>query len=254
MENPTLVSIGGKPITHNDILIHLKEQGIYKNTVQELLKIRAIQVYAEQNKLEVEGEELQAYVNEKRKTMGLTSSEATQKYLNSLGITPDQWIDSIEYEMLEDKVKKQVITDDRVEEYYRQNKLQFLKIDLFKITIEKESEAEEILMEIRDDGRGFSELARKYSIDQTSKNASGFVGTISRGQLGVELEQRIFTANENDLIGPIKEADQFSIYKVGDKHQSEFDDTMKDNISNSLFAMWQNQLIQSMKIEVGEKE
>ena len=79
MENPTLVSIGGKPITHNDILIHLKEQGIYKNTVQELLKIRAIQVYAEQNKLEVEGEELQAYVNEKRKTMGLTSSEATPK-------------------------------------------------------------------------------------------------------------------------------------------------------------------------------
>jgi parvulin-like peptidyl-prolyl isomerase len=254
MENPTLVSIGGKPITHNDVLIRIKAKGIYKSTIQELLKVKAIEVYAEQNKIEVEDTKLQEFVNEKRKQMGLTSSEATQKHLNSLGITPDQWIDGLEYEILEQQVRKSIITDDKVEDYFRQNQLQFLKIDLFKISVDKESEAEELLMEIRDDGKEFTSLAKKYSNDPSTNLAGGYAGKLGRGQLSVDLEQKIFTANEGDLLGPVKEGDSYSVYQIGKQYKAELDEGMKQNIADSLYNMWQNQIMQSFKIEVGGGE
>jgi parvulin-like peptidyl-prolyl isomerase len=129
-----------------------------------------------------------------------------------------------------------------------------LKIDLYKISVTKESEAEEILMEIRDDGKDFPELATKYSNDETTNLSAGYFGKVGRGQLPMEIEQKLFTSNEGDVFGPTKEGDFYSLFKVGKQYQPELDDKMKTNLKDTLFNMWQNQLIQSMKIEVGGGE
>ena len=249
MENNVIIKVNDAEVTQNDILILLKTQGKFRQALQDLIRIRAIQDFAKHQKIEVSDDELQNFVNDKRKKLGLISAKETQQYFSQMGITSDQWIDSIEFEFLESKVKKTIIGDDKIEQYFIQNKMLYLTVDLLKILVPKKGEAEELLMEARDDGKDFSGLSTKYSEDSGLKMSGGNIGNILRGMLAPEIEGKVFTADEGEIVGPIQEADKYSLYKVQKRHEPELNDKLKEEIKTTLYSMWQNQIVQSVRIE-----
>jgi parvulin-like peptidyl-prolyl isomerase len=250
MDNPVLLLINDKNLTHNDILIHLKTSGLYKNAIQDVIQSFAVKNYASENKIEVNDDELQAYVNDKRKELKMFSSQDVQKFLSNLGITIDQWADGLEYELLKSKVKEKIITDDNVEKYYNENKIQFSKLHLYKIVSNNKDKAEEILMEIRDDGLNFFELAMKYSDDENSRYGGGYMGMIARGVLPIIIEQKVFVAEENQILGPFEQSGVFEIYKIGSKVEQLLDDNFKIKLKENLFKMWLSSLAQSVRISL----
>lgn len=249
MDNPTIIKINGVEVKHGDILVLLKTEGKYKDALQEYLKTTAIKIYAQANKIEVTDDELQQYVNAKRKELNILTVDSTNTYLASLGINIDQWVDSLENEVLVDKVKNTVIPDDRVSNYFTENSLKYTELAVYKIAVGAQDMAEEILLEARDDGDDFTKLAAKYSTDEDTAPLGGYMGRIKRGELSTSLETRLFTADEGAITGPVADKDQFAIYKIGKIFHPILDDKLKKEIRDTLFDMWKSTLLQSCKLE-----
>lgn len=253
MENPVILSINDNELTNNDVIIHLKATGRYKEAIQELIKVKAYENFAKENNIEVGDDELQEFVNETRKNMRLFVQADIQKYLGNLGITTDQWIDSLELDLLKNKIKDTVLTEEKLDQYFKENKLQFVKVELYKIPVETKGAAEEVIMEARDDHDNFSSIAMKVSIDNSLKASGGYLGPVARGALPVEIESKAFTSSEGDIIGPFKEGEIYTVYKIGSIIQPEYTDDFKNNLKNKLFDMWSGQLIQSQRIKMPEQ-
>ncbi len=249
MENPAIIILNGNEIKNNDIVVDLKINGAYKNSLQNLMIQKSIQLFAESRKIEVTDEELQDYVNQKRSDSNLLTTDATRKYLANLGINEDQWIDSLEYARLEEKVKTQVITDEKIEFYFKENSHLFTEIATYKISVTDKNEADEIFMEAKNDGKDFRELAYKYNEIIDLKLSSGFAGWIRRGTLPLNIENNLFTADEGEIFGPLQEGDMYSIYYADTIKKASLTEDIKKEIMDNIFNVWKQNLLHSMKIE-----
>lgn len=251
MENPVILRVNDNEITNNEVVIYLKATGQFSAALQEMIKIKALENYADEKSLKATDEELQDFVNNKRKQMKLFSGDDIQKYLQTLGITSDQWIDTLEIEFTRQKIKDHVINDEKITQYFEENQLQFVTVELFQIIVDSKGAAEEVLMEVRDDKEDFSKVAMEVCIDNKLKASGGYIGEIARGSLPVEVESKVFTSSVGDIIGPFSDGDFYSVYKIGKINKPELDDKMKPGLKDKLFEMWLSQLIQSQKIQAG---
>jgi parvulin-like peptidyl-prolyl isomerase len=92
----------------------------------------------------------------------------------------------------------------------------------------------------------------KHSIDPQTRASGGFLGDIGRGQLPVDIEAKVFTSQEDTIIGPFPEGDYFAVYKTGKIIKPELDEERKKTLKDQLFNMWTSQLVQSQKIKAPE--
>jgi foldase protein PrsA len=248
MDEAILLNVNGNPVTNSQILIRLKAKGEYKKALSEQMLVVAMKDYAQKNSISVSDEDLQKYADTKRKELGLFSVAATEKYFANLGINIDQWSDTIEEELLKEKIKKAVVTDEKIKDYFEANRLRFICIPLHRIVVKEKSMAEEIRMQIEDEDEDFSLLAKKYSVDTSTASSGGYMGVIQRGVLPVEIEAKVFSASENELCGIFEDSDGYSLYKTGKVVYPELDENMKQSIEKGLFDLWTNNLLNSANI------
>jgi hypothetical protein len=148
MDEAILLNVNGNPVTNSQILIRLKAKGEYKKALSEQMLVVAMKDYAQKNSISVSDEDLQKYADTKRKELGLFSVAATEKYFANLGINIDQWSDTIEEELLKEKIKKAVVTDEKIKDYFEANRLRFICIPLHRIVVKEKSMAEEKLKQV----------------------------------------------------------------------------------------------------------
>ncbi|MCU7491073.1 MAG: hypothetical protein HF300_02960 [Ignavibacteria bacterium] len=249
MDEVVLLSINENPVTNSQIVVRLKAKGEYKKALSEQMTAVALKDYAGKNGISVSDGELQEYADKKRKELGLFSVSATEKYFSNLGINIDQWSDGLEEELLKEKVKKAVVTEEKVKEYFESNRPRFMCVPLHRIVVKEKPMAEEIRMQIEDEDEDFSALAKKYSIDSSTASAGGYMGVIKRGALPVEVEAKVFSASENALSGIFEDSEGYSLYKTGKVVYPELDETMKENITSGLFDLWTNNLLNSAAVK-----
>lgn len=101
------------------------------------------------------------------------------------------------------------------ERYDRKN----IEFDVQHIVVPDEETAKDIKSQL-DDGGDFTELASKYSIDETA-NTSGNLGYISAGKMVEEFENAIYSMRENDISEPVQTEFGFHIIKVNDIRENE---------------------------------
>lgn len=249
MEDMLIVKVNGREITHKDVIIKLKLNGEYRKAATELITEKALLDFAEKNELSAGDTELQEYADKKRKELGLFSVKDTEAYFDHLGVSFEQWADALEVKLITDKVRDKVVGDDVVQQYYDQNKPRFQTVHLAKIVMEEQSEADEIKIQVTEEGEEFSELAEDNSIDEATAAKGGDMGIIKRGVLPADVEARVFAASEGDLIGPVKDGDNWALYRVGEVEAEELTDSLKDEIRDGLFEHWKTGLVNSVKLE-----
>ena len=110
-----------------------------------------------------------------------------------------------------------------------------------QIVVKTAAEAREMLRRARA-GEDFESLVKLYSTDLATKNNGGLPGWIRPGGYiqGIgqneEIEQALFAAAENDIVGPYELGDGFHVFKVDrrrDFRQMEFDE-VRDRIFSKL--------------------
>lgn len=145
-----------------------------------------------------------------------------EKFLATSGQSVSDLLLRVKLNMLSSKIQakiakeKAAVTEADVQKYYNENKSRYgtpEKRNANLVLTKFESEAKEAKKEI-ESGQSWASVAKKRSIDPTSKNSGGAVSGIVKGQEAVALDRALFSAPAHQLGGPVKTAFGWYIYEV----------------------------------------
>src|SRR4051794_3294889 len=145
-----------------------------------------------------------------------------QKFLKSSGMGLDDLKFRVRVQALSDKLRtkvtkgKDTVTPAQIAGYYNKNKSRFAqpeRRDLRIVLTKTKAKAEQALAALKS-GQSFKSVAKKYSIDQASKNQGGKLLAVAKGQQEKALDNAVFGAPKNKLEGPVKTQFGYYLFKV----------------------------------------
>ena len=159
---------------------------------------------------------------EKIRAQQFPKAAAFEHFLALSGQTVSDLLLRVKLNLLSAKIQqniakqKGVVTDAQVEKYYNENKARFgtpEKRNVNIILTKTEAAANSAKQEIQS-GKPFAVVAKKTSIDPTSKANGGQLNEVVKGQEEKALDEAIFSASTNTLGGPVKTTFGYYIYEV----------------------------------------
>jgi foldase protein PrsA len=141
-------------------------------------------------------------------TSGQTVSDLLLR-IKAVSLLPQK----IEAKIVKDKGK---VTDAQITKYYNTNKSRFgtpEKRSVQIILTKTEAAAKSAKKEVQS-GKSFAGVAKKVSIDPTSKAKGGVLSGVIKGQEEKTLDAAIFSAAKNVLSGPVKTPFGFYVFEV----------------------------------------
>jgi foldase protein PrsA len=135
-----------------------------------------------------------------------------KKFLQTSGQSESDILERVRLDLLSNKIRDKVIkgkdtvSDAAIQDFYNKNKARFAqpeKRDLRVVLTKKKDEAQTAYNALKG-GDSWSTVAKKYSIDDTSKAAGGKLPAQAKGTLDKQLDDAVFSAKKNQLEGPIK--------------------------------------------------
>ncbi len=150
-----------------------------------------------------------------------------QKFLSNSGQTVSDLLLRVKLNMLSQKIQQKVskskskpVTQAQITKYYNENKTRFgqpEKRDIELILTKTEAQANKAKQEISS-GTAFATIAKKSSIDPSSKTNGGLLPGVVKGQEEKSLDTAIFSAKQGALTGPIKTPFGFYTFRVKATH------------------------------------
>jgi foldase protein PrsA len=144
-----------------------------------------------------------------------------EKFLATSGQTTSDLLLRVKLNLLSSKIQEKVakrkhtVSKAEIEKYYNENKQRFgtpEKRNVELILAKTEAEANKAKHEV-ESGTSFASVAKKVSIDPTSK-ANGGLLSVVKGQQEKALDEALFSAKQNVLGGPLKTAFGYYVYRV----------------------------------------
>jgi foldase protein PrsA len=145
-----------------------------------------------------------------------------QKFLKDHGQTQQDILQRVRLDLLSNKIRDKVIkgkntvSDAAIQDFYNKNKARFAqpeKRDLRVVLTKKQGDAQAAYNALKGGG-SWKTVAKKYSIDDTSKAAGGKLPAQAKGTLDKQLDDAVFSAKKNELKGPIKTQYGYYVFTV----------------------------------------
>jgi len=210
-------------------------EGLIEQLVREKLTVRA----ARKLGIAMPAEEIQERADQFRRIQGLHRAADMNQYLDTLGITLDEFEDFIVDSLYHEKMMAQVCSEKAVEQYFKLNSPKFDSVEVSHIVLDTEGKAKEMMSALSDDPDSFEEMAREHSIGD-ERERGGVIGRVLRGSLKPDIEARVFNAAPGDLLGPFPSADRatFEIFAVNAKHPAALDEETVIEVRRLLREEW----------------
>lgn len=196
-------------------------EGLRDQVLQFLISAQWIQGEAGDQSVKVTDKEVQKQFQTTKKQSFPKEADFTN-FLKTSGMTQDDLLFRVKLDTLSNKLREKVtkgedkVTDAQISAYYAKNKARFaqperrdLRIVLTK-TEAKASEAKAALAA----GGNWKAIAKKYSIDQASKNQGGVLLAVAKGQQEKALDTAVFGAKVKALVGPVKTQFGYYVFQV----------------------------------------
>jgi len=208
---------------------------ILEQFVRERLAVRA----AKKRGITVSAEEVQERADQFRRARGLHRATDTNRYLDHLGVSLDEFESFVTDSLYQEKMMEQVCNAKAVEEYFQLNSPKFDSIEVSHIVLETEGKAKEMVSILRDDPECFVEMAQEHSIAHT-RGQGGTLGKLLRGALKTDVEAKVFNAGVGDLIGPFPSSDRsfYEIFRVNAKNPGVLDEDTAAEVRRLLREEW----------------
>jgi foldase protein PrsA len=135
-----------------------------------------------------------------------------QKFLKNSGQTNADIMQRVRLDLLSNKIRDKVVkgkdqvSQQQIQDFYNKNKARFAqpeKRDLRVVLTKNKAQAQAALNALKS-GQSWKTVAKKYSIDDTSKANGGKLPAQAKGTLDKQLDDAVFSAQKNKLTGPIK--------------------------------------------------
>ena len=208
--------------------------------VPQLIAFNLAKAYAEENEIEVTGEEVEAEIEQTKEQVGqqaeaagqdLDPDEAFEEALGQFGYTEEDFRGEVRTGLLLEKVREEAVggegpSDEEIEQFYEENKGTRFTIPERRcishilFSPDEEEEAEEVKEEL-DDGGDFEELARENSQDPVSAENGGDLGCNPEGGFVPEFDEAAFDAEEGEIVGPVETEFGFHVLEVTEIQEEE---------------------------------
>jgi foldase protein PrsA len=145
-----------------------------------------------------------------------------QTFLKRSGMTVNDVKFQIRFDTIYRKLREKAVkgadkvTDKAVADFYAKNKTRFATPatrDLRVILTKDRAKAAEAKKALQS-GQGWTAVAKKYSIDQASKNQGGLLLAIGKGTQEKSFDDAIFAAKTGVLTGPVKTQFGYYVFRV----------------------------------------
>jgi foldase protein PrsA len=149
---------------------------------------------------------------EQQKKQSFPKDKDYQKFLKTSGQTQNDIMQRVRLDLLSNKIRDKVVkgkdnvSDKEITDFYNKNKARFAqpeKRDLRVVLTKTKAQAQKALNALKS-GQSWKTVAKKYSIDDTSKANGGKLPAQAKGTLDKQLDDAVFSAKKNKLTGPIK--------------------------------------------------
>jgi foldase protein PrsA len=200
--------------------------------------------------VKVTDKEVQKQIDDIKKQQ-FTQKGSYEKFLQTAGLTNEDVLFQQRVRELQDKITAKItkgkdkVTDAQIAAYYDSHKSQFATQERrnVRIVLTKDKGTAQKAKDALSSGQSWKSVAKKYSIDQASKNKGGELqGGVAKGQQEKALDTAIFSADKGKITGPVKT--QFGWYvfqveKITPGKQQSLDES-KANIKQQLAQQQQN--------------
>lgn len=246
-----LIKIDDEVITSEDFVKQLRFSGRFDELMEDIVKDKLTIHAARKQGISVSAEEIQERADQIRRVRGLHRVVDMNRYLDSNGLSLDDFEQLVTEMLLHEKMNEQLGSEEAVEEYFNLNSPKFDSIDVSHIVLDSEGKAREIMAVLEDDPESFEDLAREYSISDTSEE-NGYIGKVLRGSLQTEVESKVFNAAEGELLGPFAsdDATYFEIFTINAKKPSSLDEDTVAEVKRLIKDEWIAARAQEHVIEV----
>ena len=196
-------------------------EGLRDQVMQLLIQEKWVRGEAEEQGVKVSEEEVNKAFEEQKK-QSFPKKGDYEKFLKTSGFTEQDILFRVRLEQLSNKLREKVVKgkdkvdDKQISDYYNKNKKRFAqpeRRDLRIVLTKTEAKADEAKSAI-EDGDSWKSVAKKYSIDQASKNQGGSLLAVAKGQQEPSLDEAVFQAQKGELEGPVKTQFGFYVFQV----------------------------------------
>jgi foldase protein PrsA len=197
----------------------------YKSLQQEVLGflISSSWVLGEANSLGVKASDKEVHKQfEKIKQQQFQKAGEFEKFLKTSGQSVSDLLLRVKLNMLSQKIQQKIVkakpkvSQAQIQKYYNENKSHYgtpEKRNIEIILTKTEAQAKSAKQEI-ESGKSFASVAKKVSIDPTSKAKGGYLPEVIKGEEEKELDEAVFSASVNKLGGPIKTQFGYYVFNV----------------------------------------
>ncbi|MGO9989302.1 MAG: peptidylprolyl isomerase [Steroidobacteraceae bacterium] len=235
----TVVKIDGEAIDVAEFVRTLKLTGQFEALLEQFVRDRLLALAGRKAGIQVSEAEIQERAEQFRRMRGLHRASETNKYLDAMRITLEEFEAFITDTLYQEKMMSKVCSDQAVQAYFKLNSPQFDGIEVSHIVVDSEAKAKEMIAVLSEDPDSFEEMAREHSIADTRK-AGGLIGKVLRGSLRADIEAKAFNAAAGDLLGPFATGDRkaFEVFRLNAKHSARLDDDTATEVRRLLREEW----------------
>jgi parvulin-like peptidyl-prolyl isomerase len=234
-----IVRIDDEVIGIDGFVRTLKLTGQFEGLIEQLVRERLMVRAAKKQGIRVSPDEIQERADQFRRVKGLHRAIDTNRHLDGLGVSLDEFEAFITDGLYQEKMMEQVCSQKAVNEYFKLNSPKFESIEVSHIVLDAEGKAKEMMSLLRDDPDCFAEMAREHSIASTREHG-GAIGKVLRGSLKSDVEAKVFNAAAGDLLGPFPSPDRsfYEIFAVNSKNPAVLDEETAAEIRRLLREEW----------------
>ncbi len=225
-------------ITPEEVVKSLALTGQLEAVCCDLVRRKEAAKKAHQLGAEASADEIQQFSDTFRAVQGLHSATETMDFLEQNGLTVDDFEEFCEEAVLTNILLEHLADERAIAEYFVNNRSDLDLARVSVIVVAGEDLANEIAMQVTEDGEDFHQLAREHSIDEQTKYAGGYVGAVSRSMLPPEVAAKVFNADPGDLVGPFEAEGMFQLIRVEEVSRAELGDEIKEAIKERIFNEW----------------
>jgi len=245
-----IMKIDGAAIDVADFIRVLKLTGQYESLIEQVVRDRLTVQAAKKMGLRISEEDIQERADQFRRVRGLHRAADTNKYLDAMRVTLDEFEAFIVDSLYQEKMIERVCSDQAVDSYFKLNSPKFDTIEVSHMVLDAEGKAKEMISVLSEDPDSFEEMAREHSIADT-RERGGQIGKVLRGSMRSDVEAKVFNAAVGELLGPFVSGDRsvFEIFRVNAKHAARLDDDTRAEVKRLLREDWLRARAQEHVIE-----
>jgi foldase protein PrsA len=214
---------GAKAPTDAQLKTQCKQEftALRDQVMQFLISARWIEGEAKAKDITLSDAEAEKKFNDEKKK-SFPKEADFQKFLKDSGMTKEDVVFQIKTRDLSDKLSAKVrkgkgtVTDKQIADYYNKNKTRFAqpeKRDLSIVLTKTKAKAQQAKRAL-DSGQSFKTVAKKYSIDEASKQNGGKLPGVNKGQQEKSLDDAVFKAKKGVITGPVKTQFGYYVFEV----------------------------------------